>query len=142
MAVKRQARNGWNYFAQNFAIAIATGTSAEELMTDWEPNFTGELVGAEIVVGAIAGAGAGASRTLTLVRTRGSTDTNMATLTAVLADLSTKGAKKAMTLDTTAGYLKIVDDDKISLAVANGGTQFTTGFSGTLVLKFRAKPQQ
>jgi hypothetical protein len=141
MAVKRSARFGYNRVVISIQVAIATGTSAEELVTDMPFGFSGTLESAALVSSVVAAAGAGASRPATLVRTRSATDVTMASKTLVLDDMDAKGQVNQLTLSTTAANLDFVDDDTFSLALAGSGTQFTA-FTGALVLVCRARPQQ
>ncbi len=143
MAVKRQARFGYRREVLSFPFIIPSGTSAFESLTDWLAGFTGTIEKASIAVTNVAGAGAGASRALRLVRTRGSTDTDFASTTLVLAEANTLGATKDMTLSTTAANLDFVDDDKWSvMGDAAGAVTYTTPPQGVILVTVRAKPQQ
>lgn len=143
MAVKRAARFGYRREVLSFPFIIPSGTSSFESMTDWLPGFTGTVEQVDLVVTNVVGAGAGASRALRLVRTRGSTDTDIATGTVVLAEVNTLGAKKSMTLSTTPANLDFVDDDKFSImGDAAGAVTYTTPPQGTMLVVVRAQPQQ
>lgn len=137
----REARNGFIRHEILVPFAMASGTSAEEFLTDMVMGYEGYLEAADMIASVAAGAGAGASRPVSVVRTRGSTDVDMATLTAVLADLNAKGKVKGFTLSATKEYLRFIDGDKLSVAVAGSGTQFTA-LSGVVRLVVREKPQQ
>jgi hypothetical protein len=129
---------GWFRSFYALPLAIAAGTSAEECLTDYVPGFRHTIE--SVYVAATGGASAGGPRTVSLVRTRGSTDATIATRSVLSTDNDVKGeVSPAFTM--TAGNADIEDADKLSIMVAAGGTSFTA-FTGTLIVKFRARPQQ
>lgn len=133
----RQAQNGWIYLLERHHIIVASGTSAEEYVTDLTPAYQRELV-AGWMVSHGNGAGASASR---LIRVLKGTATVALSRTVLLADTQTKGLVTAWTLSTTPSDCQFYDGDTFSIDVTGSGTQFTT-LTFTLVLKWRQRQQQ
>lgn len=118
---------------------VATGTSAEEYVTDMVPGFQFELTKAWFVV-TVVGTGAGATRLFRVVKTVGTTDYVAASATIALADTATKGVIKTFTLSTTQTDCMFYDADKLTIDVTGAGTQFTA-LSGHFVLEILTRPQ-
>lgn len=133
----RQAVNGWIYLLEPYHIIVASGTSAEEYVTDLTPAYQRELV-AGWMVSHGNGAGAGGSRLIRVVK---NTATIALSRTVLLADTQTKGLVTAFTLSTTPSDTQFFDSDTLSIDVTGAGTQFTT-LTFTLWLKWRQRQQQ
>lgn len=132
------ARFGYQRVVITQPCIIATGTSAEECLTDLVLGFKCNVEKVVLVVKTV-GAGAGADRTINFVRTRGTTDATFATYQALLANVGTKGLVLSATL--TPGNADFNDTDKLSIMVAAGGTQFTA-LEVTAHIILREVPQQ
>ena len=133
----RQGHNGWIRTIENLRIVVASGTSAEEYLTDITPGFQRELVAAYFVSNG-DGAGASASRLIRIVK---GASTVAASRTLVLADTQTKGLVSAFTLSTTPSDYQFFDASTVSIDVTAAGTQFTT-LTGTIKMVWKQKPQQ
>lgn len=134
----REARiAGWIRSHLTFRMVVASGTSAEEYVTDLVPAFTFWLEKAWFIASG-DGAGAGATRLFRVVK---GTATVAASATIALANTQTKGGFKAFTLSTTPSDYFFGDSDTLSVDVTAAGTQFTT-LTGDLVLQIRHRPQQ
>lgn len=134
---REASRAGWTRYETAVRAIVATGTSAEEYLTDLTSGFYRELEAAYFVVDT-AGTGAGATRLFRVIK---NTSTVAASKTIALADTATKGTIITLTLSTTPSELMFFDDDEISLDVTGAGTQFTA-LAGTFVLRWRTRPQQ
>lgn len=133
----REALHGWHYSLEHYRLVVASGTSAEEYVTDLTPGYRRELVAGWMVASG-DGAGAGGSR---LIRVLKNTATVALSRTVLLADTGTKGRVTAFTLSTTPSDCQWFDDDELSIDVTAAGTQFTT-LTFTLWLKWRQHHQQ
>lgn len=122
-----------------FRINVASGTSAEEYVTDIVFGYRCTLEKAYFVASG-DGAGAGATRLFRVVKTSGTTDYVAASATIALASTQTKGAVTAFTLSTTPSDYEWFDADKLTLDVTGAGTQFTT-LTGNWYLQFRTRAQ-
>lgn len=118
---------------------IATGTSAEEYLTDLVTAFRFTLEKAWFVVDTV-GTGAGATRPFRILKTEGTTDYTAATATITLAATATKGATVAFTLSNTPSDYEFFDASKLTIDVQGSGTQFTA-LAGTFILQLRTRPQ-
>lgn len=133
----REALHGWIYTLESYHIIVASGTSAEEFVTDLTPAYRRELV-AGWMISHGDGAGASASR---LIRVLKNTATVALSRTVVLADTQTKGLVTAWTLSSTPSDYQWYDSDTLSIDTTAAGTQFTT-LTFTLKLKWRQHQQQ
>lgn len=132
----RYARFGWLRGFLTFRSPIASGTAAEEYVTDVAPGFefTIEKVSAVVVT---AFTGAGATRVFRVLK---GASTVVATATIVLADGATKGA--VIDVPVTAANASFADADTLSIdTIAAGAVSFTAG-ELMWVIKYRTKPQQ
>lgn len=105
-----------------FRINVASGTSAEEYVTDITYGFQFEIWKAWFVASG-DGAGAGATRLFRIVK---NASTVAASATIALADTQTKGDTTAFTLSTTPSDYHFFDSDTFTVDVTGAGTQFTT----------------
>lgn len=138
---RESSRAGWTNGEMSFTLALPTGTSASEFVTDLVPGFIWYPVKAQSIV-TVAGTGAGATRDLTLVRTRSSTDTTLFSATLTLAGTTPIGTVQTWTLSTSlTDSGQMLDGDTLSIMLASGGTQFTAG-TVRLHMFYRTRPQQ
>ena len=128
---------GWIRTIENYPIVVASGTSAEEYLTDLVPGFQRILVAAYFISDG-SGAGASASRLIRIVK---GASTVAASRTLVLANTQTIGLASAFTLSTTASDYQFYDADTLTIDVTAAGTQFTT-LTGTIKMVWKQKPQQ
>ena len=128
---------GWIRTVENLRITVASGTSAEEYLTDLVPGFQRILVAAYFISDG-SGAGASASRLIRIVK---GASTVAASRTLVLANTQTIGLASAFTLSTTASDYQFYDADTLTIDVTAAGTQFTT-LTGTIKMVWKQKPQQ
>lgn len=128
---------GWIKYTETYHLVVASGTSAEEWITDALPGFRRTLVKAFFIASG-DGAGTSASR---LIRVLKNTATIAASHTLLLAETATKGLVTALTLSTTPSDYQFYDADTLSIDTTAAGTQFTT-LTITLALVWKTRAQQ
>lgn len=119
-----------------FRINVASGTSAEEYVTDITYGFRFEVAKAWFVASG-DGAGAGATRLFRIVK---GASTVAASATIALAATQTKGTVSAFTLSSTPSDYHFFDSDTFTVDVTGAGTQFTT-LTGNLHVILLTRPQ-
>lgn len=131
----REGTNGWSRQEEMYHAPVATGTSAEEYVTDLTLGYTRIYEKVRAIV-EVVGTGASASRTFRVIK---GASTVVATKTIVLADTTTKGT--VIDIPINLADALFTDTDLLTVDVAAGGTSFTT-----LTLQFellsRSRPQQ
>lgn len=118
----REGQSGYIPVFENFRINVASGTSAEEYVTDITSGYKRILKACRIVASG-DGAGAGGSRTFRVIK---GASTVAASTTLALASTTTKGTVVTMTNATNKDDRTFYDADLITIDVASGGTQYTT----------------
>lgn len=132
----REGLSGYIPVWENFRINVASGTSAEEYVTDITSGYRRILKAVRFVA---SGDGAGASATR-LFRVIKNTATVAASATIVLANTQTKGTVVSMTLGAKDDRT-FSDADTISIDVTAAGTSFST-LTGNIEIEWLVKPQQ
>lgn len=134
----REARiAGWIRSIIPLRMNVASGTSAEEYITDLIPAFQFWLDKVWFVASG-DGAGAGATRLFRVVK---GSATVAASATIALAATQTKGTVSTFTLSSTPSDYFFADADTLTVDVTGAGTQFTT-LTGNLFIQIRHRPQQ
>lgn len=134
----KRAAHGVLRSTDTIACVFATGTSAEEFLTDLVKGCQYVIEKVSLVV-KVVGAGAGATRTFNVVKTVSGVDTTVATVAVTLAATATKGA--IIDVPVTAANAKFANDtDSLSLALAAGGTAFTA-LEVQAIIRYRQHPQ-
>lgn len=127
---------GWIRGFVRVDAPIASGTDAEEYLTDLAPGFK-FIVEKVYAVVKVAGTGSGATR---LFRVLKGASTVVASKTIVLADMATKGAIIELTLVQAVSAFG--DADTLSVdTVATDAVSFTAG-TLEFFIKYRTRAQQ
>lgn len=132
---------GWSRDLSQFAIPFPAGTGQVTSLLALPLGYQGTLERAAIY-SSIAATGAGASRTLNIRKGAGITGTVMATGLVVLADLSTVGVPKVLTVSTTAGAADFADADTLTIEWATAGAVAYTAGAFHVVLTVRTRAQR
>ena len=135
---REASRAGWTYNTLSVNVPVASGTDAQEWVTDLTPGYQFEVVSAFFVV-QVAATGAGATR---LFRVLKGTETVAASKTILLADATPIGTVITLTPSTTRTDRQYGDADTLSVdSPAADSVSFTAGtFQAFIVI--RSRPQQ